>query len=263
MRAGGDHRGIGGDLAFRRLHGAQPPAIQCEAGCRSPQQRAAIALHRIGERRHQPTRVEAMPVVRHQLAAGEVARQIGVELAQLVSVQLLPMRAVAPPDVPGARVRVPGGLRAIRDQDAVARHQPLGTGIAGERYQGLEAGGEQRLQCTRLRLDAFGCTPADAPSGKLFSDLVDLVEQGGVVEHRAPVVDGGRFREVPRGSFDDVPQCLGPRRGSTPVHRVVGRLSWTHLPASGPGGVNVDDLIYRHHSSSLHSRGAGGRGRVG
>src|SRR3954466_9295457 len=94
-----------------------------------------------------------MPVAGHELCPSEVARQARIELPELVARQLLPHDAVAAPQAPGARVRLPALLRAVDDEEAVAPDEGVRAGAPGERDQSVQAGAEERFQGPRLLFD--------------------------------------------------------------------------------------------------------------
>src|SRR5712675_820052 len=109
-----------------------------------------------------------MPVLAHQHAAHIIARQRGLELAQLVGVEFIDLDAVLAPQIPRQAIllRAFGGTIDIEMAEPV--DQVLGAGGAYERVQCFEGRADERAQRPCLGADLLrraGPDKADEPRG--------------------------------------------------------------------------------------------------
>src|SRR5262245_60640872 len=98
-------------------------------------------------------RIGGMAVLAHDDALDVVAREVRLQLAQLLLRELIPTDPVIAAQAPRQTLLLPAGGRAIDEQVAPALHQVLCAGVADERRQCFDPLGKERPQRTRLLRD--------------------------------------------------------------------------------------------------------------
>src|SRR3954470_15180359 len=138
MCAGREYGAVGRELAGVGANGAQALAVERKSSDARARDLPAVAHDGSCERLHEALGIAGVPVLAHEAAFDEVARQRRFELPQLVLVEIIPLEAVGPAQFPREVLALQLRFRAIDKQMTELVDDIGGTGVLQQRGQRLE-----------------------------------------------------------------------------------------------------------------------------
>ena len=212
MRPGGDHRGIGRDVALVGQHGAQAAALDAKAGGGGAVQHRPLPHRMRHQRRHIGAGVGAMPAFLDQHAEGVAAVEIGFALAQVVRIQFDPAHADLVADLPRAGLGGEIGARGIDVDQPAPFDQVADAGLVCQ-------GGMQRRRIDHQRAQRARGLPPPAPrSSRRAGSGSARVRRAAGRTSGSPADRADRRGISGSSSTDRAPPAGSPTSGSASSH---------------------------------------------